>query len=118
MISLKLPFCCQTVFLATGIFYLFDHIGPTPSPQLTLLFVLISAVFLKALASGRRRFKAWRQQRLSTSASTPTTPATILITEEEEALGHENLSQDEHPGPCPGAVDQRSSQRAQTEPYG
>jgi hypothetical protein len=116
MISLKLPFCCQTVFLATGIFYLFDHIGPTPSPQLTLLFVLISAVFLKALASGRRRFKAWRQQKLS--ASTSTTPAHIRLTEEEEEVGHENLSHDKDLGQCPGAVDQRSSQRVQTEPYG
>ena len=90
MKSLQLPFCFQTVFLATGIFYLFDYIGPTPSPQLTLLFVLISAVLLKALASGWRRVKAWRQQKLSTS----TTPAHIRITKEEEEVGHENLSHD------------------------
>jgi hypothetical protein len=90
MKSLQLPFCFQTIFLATGLFYLFDYIGPTPSPQLTLLLVLISAVLLKALASGWCRFKAWRQQKRSTSVST--TPTQILITEEEEEVGHENLS--------------------------
>jgi hypothetical protein len=117
MRSLQLPFCFQTVFLATGIFYLFDYFGPTPSPQLTLLFVLVSAVLLKVLASGWHRFKAWRQQKLS--ASTSTTPAHIRITEEEEEVGHETLSHDEHPGPCPGAVDGRSSQRrVQSEPNG
>lgn len=90
MKSLQLPFCFQTIFLATGLFYLLDYFGPTPSPQLTLLLVLISALLLKGLASGWRRFKTWRQQKRSTSATT--TPAHILITAKEEEVGHENLS--------------------------
>jgi cytochrome c oxidase subunit IV len=90
MKSLQLPFCFQTIFLATGLFYLFDYFGPTPSPQLTLLLVLISALLLKGLALGWCRLKAWRQQKLSTSASAP--PTHILITEKEEEVGHENLS--------------------------
>lgn len=84
MLSQRLSFCLLTVFLATGLFYLFSYFGPEPSSKVTLLLVLISAIGLRLLITGGRRLKGLLHWRSSS------TPQQTFVTEEEEERIHES----------------------------
>lgn len=85
MKPLNLSFCFLTILLATGFYTLLKMVGPEPSSQLTLLIVLVSALLLKLITHGVRRYKAWRQHRRGVVPQ-----ATLITEEEEEEITHEN----------------------------